>query len=158
MLFLIFQLGNDRYALEAAQVVEVLPLVDLKKLPQAPRGVAGAFTYRGTPVPVLDLTDLTLGTPSPHRISTRLVLVHFPSESGEKRILGLIAERATDTLRREPADFAPAGVELENAPYLGPVTRDDRGLIQWIEVKKLLPQNVRDLLFRQTAEHAASTS
>ena len=38
MLFLLFQLGNDRYALDASRVVEVLPLVELKHLPLAPRG------------------------------------------------------------------------------------------------------------------------
>jgi chemotaxis-related protein WspB len=43
MLFLVFQLGTDRYAIEAAQVVEVLPLVNAKHIPRAPRGVAGLF-------------------------------------------------------------------------------------------------------------------
>jgi len=50
MLFLLFQLGQDRYALEASRVIEVLPLVSLKRIPQAPRGVAGLFNYRGRPV------------------------------------------------------------------------------------------------------------
>ena len=30
-MFLLFQLGNDRYVLEASRVVEVLPLLELKK-------------------------------------------------------------------------------------------------------------------------------
>ena len=41
MLFLLFRLGHDRYALEARRVVEVVPLLALKKIPQAPRGVVG---------------------------------------------------------------------------------------------------------------------
>ena len=49
MLFLLFQLGKDRYALEASRVVEVVPLLALKQLPQAPKGVAGIFNYRGPP-------------------------------------------------------------------------------------------------------------
>ncbi len=36
MLFLLFQLGKDRYVLEAARVIEVLPLMDLKQIPEAP--------------------------------------------------------------------------------------------------------------------------
>ena len=40
MLFLVFELGNDRYALDAAQIVEVLPLVALKQMPGAPAGSA----------------------------------------------------------------------------------------------------------------------
>ena len=36
MLFILFQLGQDCYALDAAQVAEVLPLVLVKKIPRAP--------------------------------------------------------------------------------------------------------------------------
>ena len=43
MLFLLFQLGKERYALPASRVVEVVPLLELKQLPQAPKGVAGIF-------------------------------------------------------------------------------------------------------------------
>ena len=64
MLFLQFQIGSDRYALEASRVVEVIPLLGLKKIPHAPRGVAGMFNYRGEVVPALDLTALTSGQPA----------------------------------------------------------------------------------------------
>ena len=64
MLFLVFQLGPDRYALDAKRVAEVLPLVDIKSIPHAPNGIAGVFNYRGTPVPVIDLAQLTLGQPA----------------------------------------------------------------------------------------------
>jgi chemotaxis-related protein WspB len=47
MLFLVFKLGTDRYAIEAAQVVEVLPLVGAKHIPGAPAGVAGILDYHG---------------------------------------------------------------------------------------------------------------
>ncbi len=149
MLFLLVQIGQDRYALEARQIVEVLPLVTFKRIPQAPTGVVGALNYRGAPVPVIDLNELAIGQPSPQRLSTRLVLVRYPIGSGGQHILGLIAERATETFRREPADFVETGVSAENAPYLGPVAKDERGLIQWVDVKKLLPPQVRDSLFRE---------
>ena len=156
MLFLLFQLGRDRYALDAAQVTEVLPLVRVKKIPHAPAGVAGVFTYRGTPVPVLDLSQLALGRPARSRLSTRVLLVPYPAADGARRLLGLIAENATETLRREPADFVASGVQADGAPYLGPVATDARGLIQWIEVDKLLPATVREALFQQVVEAAAS--
>ena len=155
MLFILFQLGRDHYALDAAQVAEVLPLVQVKKIPRAPAGVAGVFTYRGAPVPVLDLSLLALGRPAHSRLSTRLLLVHYPDATGTKRLLGLIAEKATETLRREPGDFVASGVKSDGAPYLGPVVNDARGLIQWIEVDKLLPESVRDVLFKQTVEEGA---
>jgi chemotaxis-related protein WspB len=152
MLFLLFQLGPDRYALNASQVIEVLPLIDLKQIPQAPRGVAGLFNCRGTPVPVIDLSALTLNRPAQPRLSTRIILVHYADNKGEKHLLGLIAEKATETRRHELQDLMASGVTNEAAPYLGAVIAEADGLVQQIEIAKLLPATVRDVLFKQALE------
>ena len=77
MLFLIFELGADRYALQAAHIAEVLPVVRIKRVPHAPPGVIGVFDYHGAPVPVIDLSELTLGRPAgaapEHAADRRLV-------------------------------------------------------------------------------------
>ena len=44
MLFLLFRLGKDRYAIEARQVVEVLPMLAAKQIPHAPPAVRGAYS------------------------------------------------------------------------------------------------------------------
>ena len=149
MLFLLFELARDRYVLDVSQVAEVLPLVDIRQMPQAPTAVAGILNYRGTPVPVIDVSQLTLGRPAERRLSTRIVLVHYPGADGQTRLLGLIAERATQTVRREETDFVASGITNEGAPYLGPVAADARGLLQWLDVRTLLPASVRDLLLGQ---------
>jgi chemotaxis-related protein WspB len=152
MLYLVFQLGADRYALEVSQIIELLPLVDIRRIPQAPAGMAGVFDCRGTPVPVIDLSELILGTPARRRLSTRVIVVHYDDHRGNARALGLIAEQATDTLRRAPADFVDPGIGSRDAAYLGPVTRDGRGLVQRIEVSQLLSAAVRDALFNTTVD------
>ena len=149
MLFLIFELGKDRYALDVRQIAEVLPLVAFKQVPRAPQAMNGLFNYRGAPVPVIDLTQLTLGRPSARRLSTRLVLVHYPDDAGQTHLLGLVAERATQTARHEASDFVASGVTNTGAPYLGPVVTDARGLLQWIDVRTLLPPSFRDMLFKE---------
>ena len=94
MLHLLLQAGLDRYALEVNQVVEVLPLVHLHPLPQAPRGVIGAFHFHGTPVSVIDLSLSLTGHPTPSRLSTRLVVVERPAPgSGGKGERGSVGER-----------------------------------------------------------------
>jgi chemotaxis-related protein WspB len=152
MLFLLFQLGKDRYALEASRIVEVLPLVALKQLPQTPSGFAGLFNYRGRPVPALDLCQLTVGQPAAERLSTRIIIIHCADGRGEQRLLGLIAERATEMLRRNPRDFIDPGFKTKDAPYLGPVLLDPKGAIQWIHEQYLLSEHVRGLLFAEPAQ------
>jgi chemotaxis-related protein WspB len=147
MLFLLFQLGKDRYALPTREVAEVLPLVALKQIPAAPSWVAGLFNYHGTPVPVIDLNALALGQPAQRRFATRTVLVHYPEPGEGNHLLGLIVEKATETLQCDPADFHAYGVENDAARYLGPVIDDPRGLIQWVRVGDLLPEPVQALLF-----------
>jgi chemotaxis-related protein WspB len=149
MLFLLIELGNQRYAMDVQQIAAVLPLVALRQIPRAPPAVAGLANYRGAPVPVIDVSQLTLGRPSARRLSTRLVLVNYPDEAGRTHVLGLIAERATRTVRHEPSDFVPSGVAADGAAYLGPVVTDAGGLLQWIDVHTLLPPSLRDLLFTQ---------
>src|SRR5215471_8427642 len=121
MLFLLFQLGNERYALEASRVVEVVPLLALKSLPQAPQGVAGIFNYRGQPVPAVDLCALTVGEPARERLSTRIIIVKLSETGGPDRLVGLIAEHATEMLRKEASDFVESGLRIKSAAYLGGV-------------------------------------
>ncbi|WP_024303716.1 chemotaxis protein CheW [Pseudogulbenkiania sp. MAI-1] len=147
MLFLLFQLGDERYVVDARQVVEVLPLLHIKRIPLAPPGVAGAFNYRGTPVPVVDLCQLALQRPAEARLSTRLIVVDYPDSRQVRRRLGLIAERVTGTLRRGQEDFVSPGISNAEAPYLGPVTSDAQGMVQWLDIGTLLPAAVRDVLY-----------
>ncbi|MET0849283.1 MAG: chemotaxis protein CheW [Pseudomonas sp.] len=147
-LFLLFRIGDERFALQAREVAEVLPRLPLKPIAKAPDWVAGVFAYRGAVVPVIDLSALTFGQPAQARTSTRLVLVHYwPDEEAPAQLLGLILEQATDTLRCNPADFKPYGLDNRQAPYLGPVREDAQGLLQWVRVADLLDEQVRALLF-----------
>jgi chemotaxis-related protein WspB len=147
-LFLVFRIGSERFALQAIEVAEVLPRLPLKPIAKAPHWVTGVFAHRGAVVPVIDLSALTFGQPAQARTSTRLVLVNYcPDETTPTQRLGLILEQATDTLRCNPAEFQPYGLDNRQAPYLGPVREDAQGLLQWVRVADLLDEHVRSLLF-----------
>lgn len=147
MLFLLFQIGRERYALETANILEVVPLLTVKQLPGAPPGVAGIINYRGRPVPVLDLSEVLAGRVAEARLSTRIVMVRMQDEHRGAQCLGLIVENATSVLRQRAESFVNPGVNLLAAPYLGPVLMDERGSIQWIHEQRLLPDAVKERLF-----------
>ena len=148
-LFLVFYIGYERYALPATEVVEVLPRLPLKPIAQAPVWVAGVFAHRAQMVPVIDVSAMTFGYAAVARTSTRLVLVDFRG-----KLLGLMLEQASDTLRCNPDDFQPYGLDNRDAPYLGPVRKDAHGLIQWIRVDDLLSPAVCALLFPANPDDA----
>jgi chemotaxis-related protein WspB len=147
VLFLLMQLDGDRYALDTAQVAEVLPLVQLSRIPGSLPGIAGIVDYGGARVPVVDLSQLLANRPAHRRLSTRLVIVHYAV--GERQhLLGLVAEHATETAHRDPADFQDAGVQSAAPPQLGRVALDAAGPVHWIDVRTLLPAALADSLFR----------
>jgi chemotaxis-related protein WspB len=148
MLFLLFELDGNRYALDSEQLIEVLPLVNIKPLPRAPRGIAGMFDYHGLPVPAVDLSEVIVGRAAQRRLNTRIVMLNYPGADNVPHALGLIAERATATVRLDPARFKESGVLTGETAYLGPVARDAQGLIQWLTVPQLLPPAVRNVLFQ----------
>ena len=159
MLFLVFQAGGNWYALDASQAVEILPLVCWNPLPGAPAGVAGVFNYRGTPVPLIDLTERITQKASRAWMSTRIIVVSQGTELGNgTKLLGLLAEQVTETLRLSEDDFRHAAVAGSNAPYLGRIAVRPSGMIQRIEVRNLLPADVQKGLFQEEADTASCDS
>lgn len=141
MLMLIFYVGNDLYALDSSQVVEVIPRVSLRKIHQAPDYVAGLFNYRGTIVPVIDLCHLIQGTPSRSHLSTRIIMVNYVGNNNTQHCFGLMSERITETLKKPDTELVDARVQMNDAPYLGEMIMDEKGMIQRIRLEYLLSES-----------------
>jgi chemotaxis-related protein WspB len=149
MLFILFTLDSERYVIDATQVERLMPLAPQsppKAIPGAPSWVAGVLDHEGAPLPVIDLPALALGRPAAQLMSTRVVLVRYP-QAGAVRLLALLLEGATRTLRLDAEAFHETGIDVPHARYLGPVASDAGGLVQWIRVEHLLPDHVKALLF-----------
>lgn len=151
-LYLQIQAGTDGYLLEAARVAHVLPMLQMKRLPGGSCGVAGIVNYQGAPVPVLDLCELFLRRPAAPHLSTRLILISVAAcratgTAGGGRLVGLLAEKVSDTIRLGPQDFISQQIHSEGAPYLGVMARANGHLWQRIELPQLLSANLLATLF-----------
>jgi chemotaxis-related protein WspB len=147
MLLLQFQAGNDRYGLEVSRVIEVIPMVAFRPLPHAEESVAGLFNYRGTMVPVIDVTVLLASTPSRPLMSTRIILVDYTGRDGEPHVLGLLAERVTETVSCTEGELKPIGIDVPEAPYLGEILIYPGGMLQRLKIENLLPPSLQEALF-----------
>jgi chemotaxis-related protein WspB len=144
MLVLIFYLGDTMYTMKCDRVREVAPMVKLKEVPHTPDYFAGLFNYRGVVVPVIDLRQLIQGCPCQMRLSTRIILVDYLKEDKTPYIMGLMAERVTDAIRKSRDAFVSPGLTLQEAPYLGGFVMEDKEMIQYIDLD-LLPETFRFL-------------
>jgi chemotaxis-related protein WspB len=158
MLLLLFCLQEERYAIPSRQVLEIIPLVDLQPIHQSPQDIPGFFNYRGCIVPVIDLCQRLKGKSSRPHLSTRIILVdlrakdqnlepgQFPSSNLAQSdrlgrsgtILGLMAERVTDTIHSQDAGLLSRGLQVGDNPMLGNMLQDHQGLIQVLNLSHLL--------------------
>jgi chemotaxis-related protein WspB len=137
LLILAIRIGDQTYAVPTRWIVEVVPLVSLRAVPQAPPYLAGVCNYRGRIAPVIDLGQLLNGQPCHRRLSTRIVFVEDPLS--QENLLGLIAEGVTETLELDDAvSNRGTTVRAEDTPYLGAVVQHEVGLIQMVEVAALM--------------------
>lgn len=152
MLVLLFSVGCDRYALDCTQVVEVIPMVNLRKVYQAPKYVAGSFQYRGEILPAIDLSQLLQESPSAIYLSTRIVILNLilnssqwmqdPNESDRSasfQRIGMIAQQVTETLKISVKDLSSPIMLGDSSNYLGEIMMDEElGTIQLIKLENLL--------------------
>ncbi|GAP99251.1 chemotaxis protein CheW [Leptolyngbya sp. NIES-2104] len=134
MLLLLFHVDEDIYAIDSTHIVEVLPLVMLRKVYQVPDHVAGVFRYRNCIVPVVDLCELIRGERCRSRFSTRIIMIRYQTRTGENAYVGLLAERVTETLDRP--NYAPS--EQSHESYLGEVWTHEGEMIQQFRWEPLI--------------------
>lgn len=136
-LLLLLTVGEQLYALESEQVVEVIPRVMLRPVCGSPPHRPGVFNFRGRVVPVVDVSQLIAGQPCAEHLSSRIIMVRQGEAAGAPALLGLLAERVTDTVLKPRTSFQPAEGAAELEPWLGGVALDERGLIQLLHVDAL---------------------
>ena len=129
--WVIFRLAEQEYALPLERVGEVLRMVAITPLPEAPAWLAGVINLRGRVIPVIDLR-LRLGLP-PRALglNTPIIVV----EHGGRQ-MGLIADAAVEVLER-PAEPDAVPAELAGAALL--VTAIIRAGARLITVLDLAP-------------------
>lgn len=147
MLFMQFKINDDRYVIEARDIIEVVPYANLKRIPKAPPYIAGLLNYRGDTVPVIDICFLMGGKLCEPKLSSRIALVNFKNDEGKTVCIGLLIEHLTETVRFNESDFTDSGVTLRDNPYLGKVVMDDNCIVQMVNIRKVIPEEARVMLF-----------
>ncbi|MFC0131622.1 chemotaxis protein [Massilia eurypsychrophila] len=148
MKVLVFSIGPDRYCLRLGAIARVLPALELKHLPLSPAFVAGLMDLHGAPVPVIDLSRLAGLTPEQVWFDTRIILVDYPLGGGATRQLGLLAEHVIGIETLDDNALTDGGVKA--APFLGQVAPGAGGMLQLVEIERLLTPDVSAQLFQET--------
>ena len=147
MLFMQFKINDDRYVIEAKDIIEIVPFANLKRIPKAPPYVAGLLNYRGDTVPVIDVCFLMGEKLCELKLSSRIALVNYKDDDGKLVCIGLLIEHLTETVRFDEKDFSDSGVNLKDNPYLGKIVIDGNCIVQMVNIRKIIPEEAREILF-----------
>jgi purine-binding chemotaxis protein CheW len=111
MTALTIRLEDELFAVEASRVREILDLVPITEVPNAPPFVGGLINVRGRVAPLADLRVMFgMDRPEPDA-DTRIVVMEVDID-GEPTIAGILADKVHDVTDIEAAS-------IEEAPKVG---------------------------------------
>jgi chemotaxis-related protein WspB len=156
MLILTLNIGKERYGIEANQIVEVTPLVEIQHVPVSDSRIKGIFNYRGTSTPVIDLCQIFGDRPCKNNMSTRIIIIEQKDRSDMPRPIGMIAEHVTAVLSCDIDKLTDNGIVDEENNYFDLVYRHNDELIQIINTRNILPKAIASLLMDEIDAHEQS--
>jgi purine-binding chemotaxis protein CheW len=104
--YMTFRLGDELFAIDVAQVREVLEIAQITRVPTAPECMRGVVNVRGQATPVVDLRlrfGLVEGSDTVH---TRIIVMELELD-GEATVLGGIADSVHEVIELEPGSIGP---------------------------------------------------
>lgn len=97
----VFQLGDEEYAIDVNRVREVVRVDRITRVPGAPAYVRGVINLRGRVVPVIDLRQRLGLNPAPAERPRIMVVEDGPA------LVGMLVDRASEVLRLQPGQMQP---------------------------------------------------
>ncbi len=109
--YLTFRLGEEMFALDVAQVREILDVTTITRVPRAPAFMRGVLNVRGSVVPVVDLRLKFEMSAAERTVHTRIVVMEIDL-AGESTVIGALADSVHNVMEID-AD------RIEAAPRIG---------------------------------------
>lgn len=104
--YMTFRLGDELFAIDVAQVREVLEVSQITRVPTAPEYMRGVVNVRGQSTAVVDLR-LRFGLPkAADSVHTRIIVMDLRLD-GEETVLGGVADSVHDVIELDPSQVNP---------------------------------------------------
>jgi purine-binding chemotaxis protein CheW len=110
--YITFKLGDELFAIDVAQVREVLEVSQITRVPAAPACMRGVVNVRGQATPVVDLR-LRFSLPQvADTVNTRIIVMELELD-GERTVLGGIADSVHEVIELDAGNIeAPPRIAM----------------------------------------------
>jgi len=129
--YLTFQLDDEVFAIDVANVREILEFNSVTRVPKSPEYMRGVINLRGSVVPVFDMR-LKFGMTGTERTINTCIVVVEVSYEGEDIIIGALVDSVQEVFELEADQIEPApkiGTHLRTEFIRGMGKRDETFII-----------------------------
>ncbi|ERM92183.1 chemotaxis protein CheW [Caldanaerobacter subterraneus subsp. yonseiensis KB-1] len=133
----VFKLNNEDFCVDINQVVEIIRLQTIIKVPDTPSFVEGITNLRGTVIPIIDLKKRFNLPTSEKNENNRIIVVNVT-----ERPVGFIVDSVTEVLRVEDSTIqeAPDIIKGIGREYITSIINLNGRLIINLDLHKILTE------------------
>ena len=133
--YLNFMLANEEFGLRVDKIREIIQMMDITAVPNAPDFVKGVINLRGKVIPVVNL-GLKLGLPEiENDHQSCIIITEMP---GNKGLAGIIADSVSDISYINGTEIDDAVQDQLHADYIFGMAKTNRGVRILLDIDKTL--------------------
>lgn len=151
--YLTFKLGDEMFALDVAQVREILDFTTITKVPRSPAFMRGVINVRGSVVPVVDLSAIFDLMPTEKTIDTRIVVMEIVNED-EVMVVGALADAVHNVIDIPPdqIEAAPKVTTQFNSDFIKGIGKQQEDFIIILDINRVFSaEEIADIQPSSTA-------
>jgi purine-binding chemotaxis protein CheW len=131
-----FNIGEEEFGVDILRVQEIIRIMEITRVPQAPDFVEGVINLRGKVIPIIDLRRRFGMEVREHDKHTRIIVIEI-----NNMIIGFVVDAVHEVLRI-PADTVepppPAVMGGVDSEYISGVGKLDNRLLILLDLNRLL--------------------
>jgi len=136
--FLSFKLSEEVFAINVSQVLNILEMSTITRIPKSPDYLKGVINLRGTVLPVVDLR-IKFGLPEKKATVDTSIIVLSVDLEGEAVLVGILVDAVREVLELNNLDIAPTpsiGTKY-NSGFIKGMWRMDDKFIMILDIDKV---------------------
>lgn len=138
-----FTIGNEEFGVNILKVQEIIRMIEITQMPNAPEFIEGIINLRGRVIPVISLRNKLGKERIEHDRNTRIIVVEL-----DGRTIGFIVDGVSEVLRI-PASITeapPAITSGMNSEYITSIARLEDRLLILLDLEKTLLNEEKAIL------------
>jgi len=144
--YLTFKLGEEVFALDVANVREILEFIPITKVPRTPDFMTGVINLRGSVVPVTDMR-LKFGMSKTEKTVNTCIIVVEVNMDGDTAVLGALVDSVQEVFEMEAEQIEPPprlglGMKVELIKGMG---KRDNGFVIILDIDKVFSMDEFDM-------------